>query len=328
MARLIIPLLGGLLLIAALLSLSLGSASANVIDGLLDWLRGADTLEAIVVGDIRLPRTLLAICVGAALGLSGAALQGLLRNPLADPGLIGASQGAALGAAAVFYFGLLPFAGEMAPALAGLLGAGIALILMLALAGSSRPSMVIMAGLAISTVSGAALAMVLNFAPNPFAMQELVFWLLGSVSERGLDHLQILLPALLVGSVLILRQRSLLYGLSLGEQAAQSMGLNVRHGSRLIVLGAAVLVGSAVAVAGAIGFVGLIVPHLIRPLVRHRPDRLLIPSALAGATLVLYADLLVRLMPPGRELKLGVLTSLIGAPLFIWLVWRERQKWS
>lgn len=328
MARLITPLLGGLLLIAALLSLSLGSTSVNTVGGLLDWLRGADTLEAIVIGDIRLPRTLLAICVGAALGLSGAALQGLLRNPLADPGLIGASQGAALGAAAVFYFGLLSFAGEMAPALAGLLGAGIALVLMLALAGSSRPSMVIMAGLAISTISGAALAMVLNFAPNPFAMQELVFWLLGSVSERGLDHLRILLPALLIGGVLILRQRPLLYGLSLGERTAQSLGLNVKRGSRLIVLGAAVLVGSAVAVAGAIGFVGLIVPHLVRPLVNHRPDRLLIPSMLAGATLVLCADLVVRLLPPGRELKLGVLTSLIGAPLFIWLVWRERQKWS
>lgn len=328
MARLITPLLGGLLLLTILLSLSLGSTSVNVASGLYDWLRGADTLEAIVVGDIRLPRTLLAICVGAALGLSGAALQGLLRNPLADPGLIGASQGAALGAAAVFYFGLLSFAAEMAPALAGLLGAGIALVLMLALAGSSRPSMVIMAGLAISTVSGAALAMVLNFAPNPFAMQELVFWLLGSVSERGLDHLRILLPALLIGSLLILRQRPLLYGLSLGEQAAQSLGLNVKRGSRLIVLGAAALVGSAVAVAGAIGFVGLIVPHLIRPLVHHRPDRLLLPSALAGATLVLCADLVVRLLPPGRELKLGVLTSLIGAPLFIWLVWRERQKWS
>ncbi|WP_313554228.1 iron ABC transporter permease [Stutzerimonas nitrititolerans] len=328
MARLITPLLGGLLLIAALLSLSLGSTSVNTAGGLLDWLRGADTLEAIVIGDIRLPRTLLAICVGAALGLSGAALQGLLRNPLADPGLIGASQGAALGAAAVFYFGLLSFVGEMAPALAGLLGAGIALVLMLALAGSSRPSMVIMAGLAISTISGAALAMVLNFAPNPFAMQELVFWLLGSVSERGLDHLRILLPALLIGGVLILRQRPLLYGLSLGERTAQSLGLNVKRGSRLIVLGAAVLVGSAVAVAGAIGFVGLIVPHLVRPLVNHRPDRLLIPSMLAGATLVLCADLVVRLLPPGRELKLGVLTSLIGAPLFIWLVWRERQKWS
>ena len=328
MARLIAPLLGGLLLIAALLSLSLGSTSVDVLCGLLGWLRGEDFLDAVVIGDIRLPRTLLAICVGAALGLSGAALQGLLRNPLADPGLIGASQGAALGAAAVFYFGLLPFAGAMAPALAGLLGAGICLVLMLALAGSSRPSMVIMAGLAISTVSGAALAMVLNFAPNPYAMQELVFWLLGSVSERGLDHLLILLPALLIGATLVLRQRRLLYGLSLGERAAQSLGLNVKRGSRLIVLGTALLVGSSVAVAGAIGFVGLIVPHLIRPLVRHRPDRLLLPSALAGATLVLCADVLVRLLPPGRELKLGVLTSLIGAPLFIWLVWRERQKWS
>ena len=328
MARLTTPLLGGLLLIATLLSLNLGSTSVSVAGGLLDWLSGTESLRAIVVGDIRLPRTLLAICVGAALGLSGAALQGLLRNPLADPGLIGASQGAALGAAAVFYFGLLSFAGEMAPALAGLLGAGIALVMMLALAGSSRPSMVIMAGLAISTVAGAVLAMLLNFAPNPYAMQELVFWLLGSVSERGLDHLRILLPALLIGSVLILRQRPLLYGLSLGERTAQSLGLNVKRGSRLIVLGAAVLVGSAVAVAGAIGFVGLIVPHLIRPLVKHRPDRLLLPSALAGSTLVLCADLVVRLMPPGRELKLGVLTSLIGAPLFIWLVWRERQRWS
>ncbi len=328
MARLIAPLLGGLLLIAALLSLSLGSTSVDVLGGLLGWLRGEEFLDAVVIGDIRLPRTLLAICVGAALGLSGAALQGLLRNPLADPGLIGASQGAALGAAAVFYFGLLPFAGALAPALAGLLGAGICLVLMLALAGSSRPSMVIMAGLAISTVSGAALAMVLNFAPNPYAMQELVFWLLGSVSERGMDHLLILLPALLIGATLVLRQRRLLYGLSLGERAAQSLGLNVKRGSRLIVLGTALLVGSSVAVAGAIGFVGLIVPHLIRPLVRHRPDRLLLPSALAGATLVLCADVLVRLLPPGRELKLGVLTSLIGAPLFIWLVWRERQKWS
>lgn len=328
MARLITPLLGIALLIAVLLSLSLGSTSVSLANGLLGWLRGADTLEAIVIGDIRLPRTLLAICVGAALGLSGAALQGLLRNPLADPGLIGASQGAALGAAAVIYFGLLSFAGEMAPALAGLLGAGATLVLMLALAGSSRPSMVIMAGLAVSTISGALLAVLLNFAPNPYAMQELVFWLLGSVSERGLDHLRILLPALLIGSLVILRQRPLLYGLSLGERAAQSLGLNIKRGSRLIVLGASVLVGSAVAVAGAIGFVGLIVPHLVRPLVKHRPDRLLIPSMLAGATLVLCADLLVRLLPPGRELKLGVLTSLIGAPLFIWLVWRERRKWS
>ncbi|MBD7975947.1 MULTISPECIES: FecCD family ABC transporter permease [Pseudomonas] len=327
MARLITPLLALLALVLALLSLSLGSTQVAVLTGLLDWLSGGNGPDAIVIGEIRLPRTLLALAVGAALGLSGAALQGLLRNPLADPGLTGASQGAALGAAGVFYFGLLPWAGAFAPALAGLCGAGIALTLMLGLAGSSGAGMVILAGLAISTLSGALLAAVLNFAPNPYAMQELVFWLLGSVSERGLEHLLLLGPALLIGFLLIWGQRRLLLGLSLGEQVAQSLGLAHKRGSRLVVLGCALLVGASVAVAGGIGFVGLLVPHLIRPLVRHRPDRLLIPSALAGACLVCLADMAVRLLPAGRELKLGVLTALIGAPLFIWLVWKERKQW-
>lgn len=327
MARLIAPALSLLLLAVAALSLHVGPAPVPALAGLADWLAGRDGAAAMIVGEIRLPRTLLAIAVGAALGLSGAALQGLLRNPLADPSLTGASQGAALGAATVFYFGLFPAAGAAAPALAGLLGAGLALLLMLALAGSARPAMVIMAGLAISTLTGAALATVLNFAPNPYAMQELVFWLLGSVSERGLDHLVLLLPALLVGGWLVWRQRRLLAGLSLGEQVAESMGLAVGRGGRLVVLGVALLVGSSVAVAGSIGFVGLLVPHLVRPLVGHRPDRLLVPSALVGATLVCLADIGVRLLPPGRELKLGVLTSVIGAPLFIWLVWRDAKRW-
>lgn len=319
--------LGLMLLGTAVISLHTGSTQVAVLAGLVEWLRGLETVDAIVVGDIRLPRTLLALTVGAALGLSGAALQGLLRNPLADPGLTGASQGAALGAAAVFYLGLFPVAGGAAPAMAGLLGAGLAMLLMLFLAGSARQSMVIMAGLAISTLTGALLAAVLNFAPNPYAMQELVFWLLGSVSERGLEHLLLLLPALLVGGGLILSQRRLLLGLSLGEQVANSLGLSSRTGSRLVVLGAAILVGTAVSVAGAIGFVGLIVPHLVRPWVGNRPDRVLLPSALAGATLVCLADILIRLLPPGPELKLGVLTSLLGAPLFIWLVWKERRRW-
>ncbi len=328
MARLVTPALAALLLASMLLSLGLGSGTVPVLGGLLDWLAGRDSLAALIVGDIRLPRTLLAAAVGAALGLSGAALQGLLRNPLADPSLTGATQGAALGAAAVFYFGLFPGLGAAATSLAGLFGAGVALLLMLALAGSARTSLVIMAGLAISTVSGALLATVLNFAPNPYAMQELVFWLLGSVSERGLEQLVVLLPALLLGTALVLSQRRLLGALSLGESVAQSLGLDVRRGSRLLVLGAATLVGSAVAVAGSIGFVGLLVPHLVRPLVRHRPDRLLLPAALAGASLVCLADIAVRLLPAGRELKLGVLTSLLGAPLFVWLVWRERRQWS
>lgn len=328
MARLISPALAALTLALLVLSLGVGSTAVSPLAGLADWLAGRNTLEALVVGEIRLPRSLLALMVGAMLGLSGAALQGLLRNPLAEPGLTGASQGAALGAAAVFYFGLFPALGLLAPALAGLLGASVALLLMLALAGSARGYMVLLAGLAISTLAGALLAAVLNFAPNPFAMQELVFWLLGSVAERGLEHLALLAPALLVGGALVFGQRRLLSGLALGEQVAESLGLDLRRGSRLLVLGAAILVGAAVSVAGSIGFVGLIVPHLVRPLVRHRPDRLLLPSALAGGCLVCLADILVRLLPPGRELKLGVLTALVGAPLFIWLVWKERKRWS
>lgn len=321
------PLLVLALVIVASLSLGFGSTSVGVIDGLIDWLNNEQTEAALIIGEIRLPRTLLALIVGAALGISGAALQGLLRNPLAEPGLVGASQGAALGAATVFYYGVFAGLGTLATAVAGLLGAGAALLFMLLLAGSGRPALVIMAGLAISTVAGASLSVALNFAPNPYAMQELVFWLLGSVSNRGLDSLIILFPALIIGVTLILSQRRLLAALSLGEQVAESLGQSVKKGSHIIVLGAACLIGSSVSVAGTIGFVGLLVPHMLRPFVGHRPDKLLIPAALLGAILVCLADIAVRGMPFGRELKLGVLTSLIGAPFFVWLVWKERKKW-
>lgn len=316
-----------LLLLSAWLSLGYGSVSVPVLDGLVDWLQGSSSQAAVIIGEIRLPRTLLALVVGAALGMSGAALQGLLRNPLAEPGLVGASQGAALGAALVFYYGVFASSGSLAVAIAGLLGAAAALLFMLLLAGSGRPALVILAGLAVSTMAGAMLAVVLNFAPNPYAMQELVFWLLGSVSNRGMDSLYIVLPALLIGSVLIWSQRHLFAALSLGEQVAESMGLSVSRGSKLTILATAILVGSSVAVAGAISFVGLLVPHILRPLVGYRPDRLIIPSALAGAILVNVADIVVRTLPPERELKLGVLTALLGAPLFIWLVWKERKRW-
>ena len=326
MRRRLVPLLMLLLALVAWFSLSFGSVTVPVATGLWDWLQGIRSREALIIGEIRLPRTLLALTIGAALGLSGAALQGLLRNPLAEPSLLGASQGAALGAATVFYFGLFSGFGALATAIAGLLGAVSALLFMLLLAGAGRPSLVILAGLAVSTVMGAALAVVLNFAPNPFAMQELVFWLLGSVSNRGLDSLVLLFPALLLGAALIWQQRNLLAALSLGDRVAESMGLSVARGSRLIVLGTAILVGASVSVAGNIGFVGLLVPHIVRPWVGHRPDKLLLPAALLGASLVCAADIVVRALPPGRELKLGVLTSLLGAPLFIWLVWKERKQ--
>jgi len=322
------PLLIFLLVAISWISLGSGTTDVNVISGLWDWLLSTNNKAALIVGEIRLPRTLLALIVGAAMGLSGAALQGLLRNPLVDPSLIGASQGAALGAASVFYFNLFAGLGALATPLAGLLGAAITLFILLGLSGSiARPGIIIMAGLALSMLTGALLAMVLNFAPNPYAMQELVFWLLGSVSNRGLDNLAVLLPAFFLGSWIIWGQRRLLMGLSLGDQVAESMGLQVAKGSRFLILGTAMLIGSAVAVAGNIGFVGLLVPHILRPLVKYRPDRLLLPSALAGAVVVCTADILVRLLPPDRELKLGVLTALVGAPFFIWLVWKERQRW-
>jgi len=328
MAQALPPLLlVGTVLVAAV-SLSTGSVEIAVLQGLGDWLADKPSPEALVVGEIRLPRTLLALALGACLGLSGAALQGLLRNPLADPSLTGASQGAALGAAMVFYYGLFPAAGILASAIAALLGAGLTMAILLWVAGPAHASVLLLAGLALSTITGALLATALNFAPNPFAMQELVFWLLGSVAERSMQHVALLAPALLVGALILWKEQPFLAALSLGEDVAQSLGFDFGQHSRRVVFAAALMVGAAVSVAGAVGFVGLVVPHLVRPWVMHRPDRLLLPSALCGACLVCLADILVRQLPPDREIKLGVITALVGSPFFIWLVWKERRAWS
>jgi iron complex transport system permease protein len=323
-------LIGGLtavLLVMVWLSLGIGTSGVCGACGLADWLQDKRTLDAIIVGDIRLPRTLLALLVGASLAMAGSMLQGLLKNPLADPSLLGVSQGAALGAAAVFYYGALSILGSWALVVAGLLGAGVTLVIMLVLARGGNAIRVILAGLAISTLSGAALAAALNFAPNPYAMQELVHWLMGSVSNKGLNHVVLIAPFILIGALILYRQQRHLYVLSLGESVATSLGTDSRRVTFAVLLGTALLVGASVAVAGAVGFVGLIVPHLLRPFVQYRPDRLLIPSALLGAILVLGADMLVRQLPLGRELKLGVLTSMLGGPLLLYLVIKSRAVW-
>lgn len=321
-----IPLAIGLI-IAAWLSLTLGSTDLSPLAGFVDYIRGKDTLASMVIIDIRLPRTLLAIGCGAALGIAGAALQGLLRNPLADPSLVGASQGASVGAALAFYYGLGTISSAAIVPIAGLIGAAIALTLVFALAGSSRASLVILAGLAVSTIASSMLAVILNFAPNPYAMQELIFWMLGSVANRDFSYVALLYIGLFIGSMILLSTRKYLYALTLGEDIARSIGVNIKYQSRLVILGCAILVGTAVAVAGNIGFVGLIVPHIMRPLVQYRSDRLLIPSALSGALLVTLSDCFVRIIPVGQELKLGVVTALLGAPLFIWLIIKERKRW-
>ena len=286
---------------------------------------GPAGFSEIIVIEIRLPRTMLAVAVGATLGLCGAALQGLLRNPLAEPGLIGAAPAAAFGAALAFYFGLAGVS-PLAVPLAAMTGAGAAVVLLYLLAGrdSSMLSLVL-AGVAVSSFAGALTALALNLAPSPFAALEIAFWLLGSLADRSLADVYIAVPLMALGWALVLTTGRALDALTLGEDSARSLGVDLGRLRLTLVLGIALSVGAAVSVSGAIGFVGLVVPHILRPFVGHEPGRLLLPSALGGAVLVLAADLVVRLISTGIELKLGVVTALVGAPFFLSLVLSTRR---
>ena len=318
-------LLAGLAFLLCAISLTVGPAQLSPAATLAGLLDPADPVAGLIVWEIRLPRTLLAFLIGAALGLSGAALQGLLRNPLAEPGLLGVSPAAAFGAVAVFYSGL---AGSFALALplGGIFGAGVAVLLLQLLAGRGGVLTLILAGVAVSSFAGALTSLALNLSPNPFATSEIVFWLLGSVADRSWQQVALALPFLLLGGLLLMSSTRGLEALSLGEEAAATLGHPPRRTRGLVVFGTALAVGAGTAVAGAIGFVGLIVPHLLRPLVGHRPGRLLPLAALGGGTLLLAADLCVRLLSPGPELKLGVVTALVGAPFFLLLLLRLRRE--
>ena len=283
------------------------------------------SMESLILFEIRLPRALLALLVGATLGLAGAALQGLLRNPLAEPGIIGVSNFAALGAVVVFYYGLSRAAWFALP-LGGLVGALLSVVIIFALVGKSRSiTTLILAGVAINAIGGALIALVLNFAPSPYAMQEILFWLLGSVANRSTNELLIALPFMTVGWLMVLSSGRFLNALTLGEETAHSMGFEVNRYRWILVLGVAASVGAAVSVAGNIGFIGLVVPHLIRPFVGYEPRRLLISSALGGAILLLVADIAVQLLSSGGEIKLGVITSLVGGPFFLFLILKSRN---
>jgi len=314
-----------LLLVVSMIATVLTGETAISLSHLLS--ASLTSVEKIIVFDIRLPRVLIAAAIGAALGLAGAATQALVRNPLADPSIIGASQGAAIGAACVFYYSALPFFGQYAVVIAAFIGALCALALVVFIARNRGVIFILLAGLAINTLGGAALALMLNFAPNPFAVQELVFWLMGSVANLSMTHLIILLPLLVAGTGLVVTQKNYLLALTLGEHTAESMGFNRKRATVFLCLGIAILVGGSVAVAGIIGFIGLIVPHLVRPFVGHRPDRVLIPAALGGAVILVLADLIVQTSSTSGELKLGVITSLLGGPVFIAIVMRRNTLW-
>lgn len=322
-------LLGALILVLMLLfvvSLAVGRAPLDLGSTLAQWLRGESTLATLVLTELRLPRTLLAVLVGASLGLAGAAMQGLLRNPLAEPGIVGVSSCAALGAVIAFYSGLSIVA-PLALPLAGITGALFAVVLLYALAAREASTLtLILAGVAINGFAGAATALALNIAPNPFAVTEIVFWMMGSVADRSMSHVQLAAPLMIIGGALLLTSGRALDALTLGEDTAASLGVRLGKLRFIVVLGTALAVGSGVAVTGAVGFVGLVAPHLLRPWVAHQPSRLLIASALAGAVLVLTADVAIRLITIGPELKLGVVTALIGAPFFLVLVMRLRRE--
>jgi iron complex transport system permease protein len=307
--------------------LSLGGSQLDVVAALQAGWRGEGSAATTILYDIRLPRMWLAVSVGAVLGLSGAAMQSLLRNPLADPGLVGVSNFAALGAVVSLYFGWAAMAWWVLP-LGGMLGACLAVVAIFVLAGfQSNGLSLILAGVAVNALAGSLIALALNFSANPYAMSEIVYWLLGSFANRSAVDVAMALPFMLLGGLAILFSKHFLDALSLGEETAQSLGYSLLRYRGLVIIGVALSVGAAVSVSGNIGFVGLVVPHLMRPLVKHRPSHLLTVSALAGAGFMLLADILVQLFAVGQELKLGVVTALVGGPFFLWLIWRLRRSY-
>ena len=282
-----------------------------------------DSLTGLIIHDIRLPRTVLALITGSMLGLSGAVLQGFTRNPLADPALLGVSSGAGLGAVIAIYFGLAALSPVTGP-LMGIAGALGACALTFAL-GRNGTVALVLAGAAVSSLTAAGIALALNFAPNPYAAYEIMSWLLGSLADKSWTQVFLVLPFVIVGGAVLAMTGRALDALSLGEAQAASLGVNIVRLSAMVVAGTALSVGAITSVTGAIGFIGLVAPHLVRPFVGYAPRRVLLPATLTGALLLLCADIAARLVHTNPELRLGVFTSLLGTPFFFWLVVRIRK---
>ena len=321
-------LIAGLALLVGLLafvSMIVGPSTAGTFE-LFDMMaHGKADTAWMIMREVRLPRTALAMLVGMTLGMAGAALQGFLRNPLADPGVIGVSPAASLGAVLALYTGISTLI-PLALPLISILGALLCALLLQGLARRGGVLTLVLAGVAVSSLCAAMMSLALNLSPNPYAAAEIMFWLMGSVTDRSMDHLLLAGPLMVLGWLLLAASVRALDALSLGEEAAAGLGVNLGRTRMLVITGTAISVGAGTAVTGGIGFIGLVVPHLLRPLVGHTPSRLLLASALGGGALLLAADILVRVVMLGPELKLGVLTALIGAPFFLWLIFRARTE--
>jgi len=308
----------------ALLSLLLGPADLSAFQ-VLRGLFSGQGMAGVVAREIRFPRAALALFVGGALGASGAALQGLFRNPLAEPGVTGVTSAAGLGAVVAFYFGFAGAHPILLPAFAVLGALASASILYLLSRAGAGAIALVLGGVAIASLATALTALALSLSPNPYAMSEIVIWMMGSLKDRTLSDLAFAAPLTALGIIVLLTAARGLDALILGEEAAHSLGINVHGIRRSVVLGVALATGAATAAAGAVSFVGLVVPHLLRPFYGYEPARLIWPSALGAAALVTAADIAVRAISPDEKLPLGVLTALLGAPFFIWLILRMRR---
>lgn len=323
-ARWLTPILAIASLIAIFAACLLGSTPLPVDRVLAAFLGGAEAGDRLVVWSIRFPRALAAFLVGAALGLSGAALQGLLRNPLAEPGVLGVSATASLTATFSLYYGLVSVTAWALPFMA-IAGALVATAFLTLAAIKTRSVItLILIGVGLSSFAGALMSLLMNLAPNPFSLSDMINWMLGSVANRSFDEILLVLPFMVLGSAILLATGRGLSALTLGEEAASGVGVNLRNQRIYTVLGAGLATGASVALAGAIGFVGIVAPHLIRPFVGHDPARSLIPSALLAGLILVIADIGVRLIPTNNELKLGVVAALIGAPIFVWIAMQRR----
>ena len=319
--RWIMPSLLTLVVLLAIASIVVG----RVVLGWNVWLN-QDAIGRTILLELRLPRALLGLVIGAALGSSGAALQGYLRNPLADPGTLGVSSMAALGAVLSIFFGVADLHPWILP-LSGVAGAMLGMAALFLLAGVTASALtLVLSGVILSAIAVAGIALVLSLSPSPWAAGEIVRWLLGALADRSLDDLAISTPLIAVGAALIVTSRQALDALTLGEIGARSLGIDLGRAQWSLAGGVGLVVGASVAVSGIIGFVGLVVPHLLRPLVGARPSALLVPSAVGGAALVLAGDVMVRLLPGGSEVQLGVVMSLIGAPFFFVLLYSMRRQ--
>ena len=312
-----------LLILLTLLAFILSLMAGKVWIAPTDWF--SDSANGWIMAELRLPRAILGLAIGAVLGLSGAVLQGYLRNPLADPTVVGVSSSAALGGVTAIFLGLTAY--PLGLFVCAMLGAGLAMLLLAAMAGrSGGPLGFILAGMVLSTLAGSLTAFLISIAPNPFAASEIIAWLMGALTDRGMDDVIHAVPFMAAGGVILVGTGRALDALTLGEDAARSLGFNPARERWMIVAGVGLAVGASVAVSGVVGFVGLIVPHFIRNLIGERPSSILFPSALGGAILTLTADSLVRLVPGAGEVRLGIAMAVLGAPFFFLLLTRIRAR--